>query len=77
LINEHELIQQTFAFVKNIHQKDFSGHDFEHIKRVWHNGQLILADENHAERFIVEIINWAIIVNAVMRISNNLILTKL
>ncbi|HRG61543.1 MAG TPA: HD domain-containing protein [Burkholderiales bacterium] len=54
MINEHELIRQTFAFVKNIHQKDFSGHDFEHIKRVWHNGQLILADENHADRFIVE-----------------------
>lgn len=53
-MNEHELIQQTFTFVKSIHQKDFSGHDFEHIKRVWQNGQLILADENHAERFIVE-----------------------
>lgn len=54
MINRQELIQQTFAFVKNIHQRDFSGHDFEHIKRVWRNCQLILTEEKNAERFIVE-----------------------
>ncbi|MBX9866320.1 MAG: HD domain-containing protein [Burkholderiales bacterium] len=50
-----ELIAQAFQFVESIHQTDYSGHDFEHIKRVWQNAQQLLASEPSAQRQVVEL----------------------
>lgn len=32
-----EIINKTYQFAKEYHSKDNSGHDFEHIKRVYAN----------------------------------------
>ena len=54
-IVQSELIAQAFQFVESIHQTDYSGHDFEHIKRVWQNAQQLLASEPSAQRQVVEL----------------------
>lgn len=50
-----ELINKTLKFVQVHHQANYSGHDFEHIKRVWHNARLILTSEPSANKEIVEL----------------------
>lgn len=60
---QHEqLIAETVDFVQSHHKADFSGHDFEHIKRVWHNAKLILASEPSADR---EIVDFAVLLHDV------------
>lgn len=54
-ISQDSLIERAFKFVETIHQADYSGHDFEHIKRVWQNAQQILVYETEAQREVVEL----------------------
>lgn len=54
-ISQDSLIERAFKFVETIHQADYSGHDFEHIKRVWQNAQQILVYETKANRQVVEL----------------------
>ncbi len=49
---EH-IIDKTYEFAKNFHARDHSGHDFDHIKRVYFNAQKILETEPEADSFIV------------------------
>ncbi len=54
-ISQYSLIERAFKFVETVHQADYSGHDFEHIKRVWQNAQQILVYETEAQREVVEL----------------------
>lgn len=54
-ISQYSLIERAFQFVEGVHQADYSGHDFEHIKRVWQNAQQILVYETEAWRDVVEL----------------------
>lgn len=46
-------IDKTYEFAKKFHEQDHSGHDFDHIKRVYFNAQQILETEPTADSFIV------------------------
>lgn len=48
------LIEKTYQFAKDYHTKDNSGHDFEHIKRVYANVLKLLENEPNADEFIVK-----------------------
>lgn len=52
--NEKELIAKAYEFAKQQHQGEKSGHDFEHIKRVFANAKTLLRKEPRADKFIVE-----------------------
>ena len=52
--NEIELIAKAYEFAKQQHQGEKSGHDFEHIKRVFANAKTLLKKEPRADKFIVE-----------------------
>lgn len=52
--NEKELIVKAYEFAKQQHQGEKSGHDFEHIKRVFANAKTLLKKEPRANDFIVE-----------------------
>lgn len=54
-MNYETIIQDTLKFVEAHHSTDFSGHDFEHVKRVWINSKKILQSEVNANSLIVEI----------------------
>lgn len=51
---EKQMVQKTYEFAKNYHQGESSGHDFEHIKRVYANAKMLLEQEPIANGFIVE-----------------------
>ncbi len=51
---EKDLITKTYQFAKQYHQGERSGHDFEHIKRVFANAQALLRKERCANEFIVQ-----------------------
>lgn len=46
------MLNKTFLFAKDFHEKDHSGHGFDHIQRVYQNAQEILKHEQ-ADHFIV------------------------
>lgn len=49
-----EIIQKTYEFAKNYHSNDNSGHDFEHIKRVYNNVCSLLKKYPQADEFTVK-----------------------
>lgn len=49
-----QLIEKTYEFVRDYHSNDFSGHDFEHIKRVYANAGILLEDNKDADEFILK-----------------------
>lgn len=50
--NKETILAQTYKFAKEYHSKDCSGHDFEHIRRVYANMNKLLASEPDANAFI-------------------------
>lgn len=44
-MQEHEIINMTYKFAEEYHASDNSGHDFEHIKRVYANVNKLLESE--------------------------------
>ena len=53
-ISEKELVAKAYAFAQEYHAGETSGHDFEHIKRVYANAQSLLKQADNADSFIVE-----------------------
>ena len=41
-MQEHDIINMTYKFAEEYHASDNSGHDFEHIKRVYANVNKLL-----------------------------------
>lgn len=50
-----DIIEKTYQFAKEYHTKDNSGHDFEHIQRVYANVLKLIENENMVDEFIVKI----------------------
>lgn len=57
-MNQSYIIAEVKDYVKSHHAHDYSGHDFEHVKRVVHLAHKILAHEPQADAFIVELAAW-------------------
>jgi len=57
-MNKVQLINQVRDYVKDHHEHDYSGHDFEHVKRVVHLADKILANEPSANALVVELAAW-------------------
>lgn len=53
-IMEAILLKQTYDFANKYHSQDCSGHDFEHIKRVYANVSLLLSEMPHCNVFVVK-----------------------
>ena len=53
-MNENDTINQCMSFAKACHLSDHSGHDFEHILRVYQNACKLLEEETTANAFIVK-----------------------
>src|SRR3989344_2080150 len=51
---DQEIIDETAKFFRQTLEKEGSGHDWQHIKRVWNNS-ILLNKEEKADNFIVEI----------------------
>lgn len=49
-----KIIEKTYQFAQHYHENDTSGHDFEHIKRVFYNAQKLLDKTQKADPFIVK-----------------------
>jgi len=49
---QEEILNKTYEFAKEYHSRDNSGHDFEHIKRVYANINKLLDKEPAANGFI-------------------------
>ncbi|MDM5188421.1 HD domain-containing protein [Bacillus sp. DX4.1] len=52
-MKKQEQIQKTVTFVKNILEKDASGHDWYHIERV-HKLAISLSEQEGGDRFVIE-----------------------
>ncbi|MBO1582782.1 MULTISPECIES: HD domain-containing protein [Bacillus] len=52
-MKKQEQIQKTVGFVKNILEKDASGHDWYHIERV-HKLAISLSEKEGGDRFVIE-----------------------
>ncbi|HEK9103025.1 HD domain-containing protein [Bacillus pfraonensis] len=52
-MKKQEQIQKTVGFVKNILEKDASGHDWYHIERV-HKLAIVLSEQEGGNRFVIE-----------------------
>lgn len=57
-MNKTQIIIQVQNYVKSHHEYDYSGHDFEHVKRVVHLAHKILVHEPLADAFVVELAAW-------------------
>ena len=53
IMNKQEQIEKTITFVKNILEKDASGHDWYHIERV-HKLAIALFEKEGGNRFVIE-----------------------
>ena len=53
-MQEHDIINMTYKFAEEYHASDNSGHDFEHIKRVYANVNKLLESEKNANNFIAK-----------------------
>lgn len=53
-MNQNEIIRKTAEFVEQEFSGDSSGHDWQHIRRVWKSAAAICERES-ADRFIVEL----------------------
>lgn len=51
-MTEEELLDKTYQFAQEYHSKDNSGHDFEHIKRVYANMQTLVSNDPEANVFV-------------------------
>lgn len=49
---QQEILNKTYQFAEKYHSTDNSGHDFEHIKRVYANMNTLLKNEPEANPFI-------------------------
>lgn len=49
-----DIIQKTYKFANDYHSRDNTGHDFNHIKRVYANVLKLLKNEPSANEFIVK-----------------------
>lgn len=48
------MLSAIYAFARNYHSKDKSGHGFDHIRRVYENACALLEKEKKADAFIVK-----------------------
>lgn len=53
-INERQIVAKAYAFAQEYHTGEASGHDFEHIKRVYANVKALLKQAVNTDSFIVE-----------------------
>ena len=51
----NKIIEQVVAYVKQHHAEEYSGHDFEHVKRVWSLAKKIAASEQNVDLYTVEL----------------------
>lgn len=51
---KEQILKQTFDFAKEYHSKDKSGHDFNHINRVYENTCKLLESYPQANSFVVK-----------------------
>ena len=51
----NKIIEQVVEYVKQHHAAEYSGHDFEHIKRVWSLARKIANSEPTADMYTVEL----------------------
>ena len=49
-----EILKKTYDFVKKYHGSDNSGHDFEHVKRVYQNSCTLLCEAEKCNEFVVK-----------------------
>lgn len=49
------VVESVAARIQNFLKYEGSGHDWEHIRRVWHNSRTIAAQEPAADRFLVDL----------------------
>ncbi|MBQ8676879.1 MAG: HD domain-containing protein [Alphaproteobacteria bacterium] len=49
---QEDILNKTYQFAEEYHSRDNSGHDFEHIKRVYANINKLLNEEKNANIFI-------------------------
>lgn len=55
MTEQQNILNKTYQFAKSYHSNDNSGHDFEHIKRVYANINMLLENEPRASAFICKI----------------------
>jgi len=53
-MNQNDIIQQTAKFIEQEFQGDSSGHDWQHIRRVWKTAR-ILCEGEPVDHFVVEL----------------------
>ena len=58
MYDKQQVLNQVQQFVLTHHAADFSGHDFEHVKRVVNLARKILVTEPSADAYIVELAAW-------------------
>ena len=51
---QEKLLKQAYDFAQDFHKSDTSGHDFEHIKRVYANACLLLKETPEVNIFILK-----------------------
>ena len=51
----NKIIEQVVEYVKQHHAAEYSGHDFEHVKRVWSLAKKIAASEPVVDLYTVEL----------------------
>jgi len=51
---QEKLLKKTYDFAQDFHKSDTSGHDFEHIKRVYANACLLMEDTPKVNVFILK-----------------------
>ncbi len=56
-MNKIDILNQTKAYVYQLFDDDYSGHDFFHVERVVKMGKL-LAEQEQADSFTVELAAW-------------------
>ncbi len=55
LLNDHDLITRTADFVRAKFLHEGSGHDWEHIRRVWQVARALARDTPHANPLVTEL----------------------
>ena len=73
-MQEHDIINMTYKFAEEYHASDNSGHDFEHIKRVYANVNKLLESEKNANLFAFGILeeNDSLWINLRSKFMNDL-----
>ena len=67
--NKKDILKHTENFIRELFDNEGSGHDWWHIYRV-RNMALYLAEKEGGNKFIIEMVNQANIINQAGRLIN-------